>query len=99
MSVQKPTLVYFHVGGRGEVVRLLLELAGADYHYQSISFRNSPGEPWTEYKEKHEAELTFGQVPLYQEPGKMIHATRFFVTIAYSSSQRWCEHRTKRQYH
>lgn len=68
-DVQKPTLVYFHIGGRAEISRLLLEIAGVDYQYHSISFRNSPGEPWPEYKEKHAAELTFGQVPQYKEPG------------------------------
>jgi glutathione S-transferase len=68
-GVSKPTLTYFHLGGKAEGARLLLELAGVNYDYVSISFRNSPGLSWDDYKAKHEAELTFGQVPRYQEAG------------------------------
>jgi len=64
MNTEKPTLVYFHLVGRAEVARLILELAGVDYHYHSISHPifKGPGEPWEEYKAKHADELTFGQV-------------------------------------
>jgi len=64
MNTEKPILVYFHLVGRAEVARLILELAGVDYHFQSISHPifKSPGEPWEEYKAKHADELTFGQV-------------------------------------
>jgi len=77
-DVQKPTLAYFHLGGKGEVARLALEVAGVDYHYHSISFRNSPGDSWEEYKNKHADELTFGQIPLYKEPGGMLGTLNFF---------------------
>jgi len=69
MEVTKPTLTYFHLPGRGALPRLLLELAGADYHYESISYNKSPGHPWDEYKPKLGDVLTFGQIPLYSEPG------------------------------
>ena len=76
-DVQKPTLAYFHLGGKGEVARLALEVAGVDYHYHSITYKNSPGESWEEYKNKHADELTFGQIPHYKEPGGMLDCAPF----------------------
>jgi len=67
-SVSKPTLTYFHLGGKAEGIRLALEVAGVDYDYVSISFKGSPGVAWDEYKAKHEAQLAFGQVPRFQTP-------------------------------
>ena len=71
MNTEKPTLVYFHLAGRAEVPRLILELAEVDYHYHSIShpLNKGFGEPWEEYKAKHADELTFGQV-LHLRPSK-----------------------------
>lgn len=32
-SISKPTIIYFNFPGRAELSRLLLELAGVEYHY------------------------------------------------------------------
>ena len=69
-EVTKPTLTYFNLSGRGEGPRVLLELAGVDYEFHAVSFNGSPGEEWASYKAKIENNLTFGQIPWYQEPGK-----------------------------
>ena len=68
-EVTKPTLIYFNTVGRAEVARILLELAGINYHWHAIAWNNSPGESWEEYKKKHGEELVFGQLPQYKEPG------------------------------
>ncbi|KAL6049192.1 Glutathione S-transferase P [Balamuthia mandrillaris] len=69
MSVgTKPTLTYFNFAGRGEVPRLILELAGADYEWVGLSFHGSEGGDWGEYKSQHGEALAFGQVPRYQDP-------------------------------
>jgi glutathione S-transferase len=68
-SVTKPTLTYFHVLGRAELLRVLLEDAGVDYDYVSLPFHM--GKEWAELKAQFMAagKLAFGQVPLYEEPG------------------------------
>jgi len=68
-DVEKPTLIYFNIIARAEVPRLLLELAGVDYIWRPIAYNGSSGESWEEYKKEHSAELTFGQIPQYKEPG------------------------------
>ncbi|ELR15158.1 glutathione transferase subfamily protein [Acanthamoeba castellanii str. Neff] len=64
--VTKPTLTYFNVIGRAEVARLMLEDAGADYHFVPVA--NWPD--WSDDKARLTAagKLAFGQVPLYEEP-------------------------------
>jgi hypothetical protein len=77
--VDKPTLTYFNVSGWGIVPRLLLELADQDYHYEGISFRGGPGAPFDEIKAKYGDAITFGQVPLYSEPGLYFLFPLFFL--------------------
>jgi len=67
----KPIITYFNVGGRAEVFRLLLEIAGIDYDFVALNNPRFPtkNESWTTYKEKNADHLPFGQLPRYQEPG------------------------------
>jgi glutathione S-transferase len=62
-TVTKPTLTYFNVFARAEVPRLLLEDAGVDYDFVTVT-------NWPEVKAQLTAsgKLAFGQVPLYEEP-------------------------------
>ncbi|PRP85238.1 glutathione S-transferase Mu 6-like [Planoprotostelium fungivorum] len=57
---QKPTLYYFDLRGKGEVIRLLLEAAEIDYEYVSI-----PLATWNDNKQRYVAQglIPFGQVP------------------------------------
>ena len=68
-SVEKPTIIYFHTLGRGEVPRLIFELKGIDYDFHTVAHPWDPakkkGEPWEEYKAKHGDELLFGQACHY----------------------------------
>jgi glutathione S-transferase len=63
-TVTKPTLTYFHLLGRAELPRALLEDAGVDYDFVAVT-------NWPERKAQLIAEdkLAFGQLPLYEEPG------------------------------
>jgi glutathione S-transferase len=64
MAVTKPTLTYFNVFARAEVPRILLEDAGVDYDFVTVT-------NWAELKPQLIAagKLAFGQIPLYEEPG------------------------------
>ena len=64
--VTKPTLTYFNLIGRAEVARLMLEDAGADYHFVPVA----NWAEWSSDKARLTAagKLAFGQVPLYEEP-------------------------------
>ncbi len=59
-EVTKPTVTYFNLPLRAEVIRLILEEAGVDYDYVPVT-------NWAEQKKN--PKLAFGQVPLYEEPG------------------------------
>jgi len=63
-TVTKPTLTYFNLAGRGEVPRLILEDAGVDYDFVTIT-------NWAEVKPHYieSGKTPFGQLPLYEEPG------------------------------
>ncbi|ELR16918.1 glutathione stransferase [Acanthamoeba castellanii str. Neff] len=63
-TVTKPTLTYFHLLGRAELPRALLEDAGVDYDFVAVT-------NWPESKAQliAEGKLAFGQLPLYEEPG------------------------------
>jgi len=69
MSVTKPTITYFNVGGRAEHIRLLLEVAAVNYDYIGLNNPRYPTkhENWEDYKAKNIEHLTFGQVPRYQD--------------------------------
>lgn len=55
---RKPTLVYFPTRGRGEHVRLLLEVAGVEYVDDRVS--------WDDWPARKET-MPFGQVPYYED--------------------------------
>ncbi len=63
-TVTKPTLTYFNMAALGEVPRLILEEAGVDYDYVTMT-------NWAELKPEYVAsgKAAFGQLPLYEEPG------------------------------
>eukprot|EP01125_Pyxidicula_operculata_P010064 TRINITY_DN3311_c0_g1_i1.p1 TRINITY_DN3311_c0_g1~~TRINITY_DN3311_c0_g1_i1.p1 ORF type:complete len:239 (+),score=21.62 TRINITY_DN3311_c0_g1_i1:20-736(+) len=61
--VSKPTLTYFNVAGRGEVIRLMLEDSGTDYDFDVVTRDTLAAK-----KEELADELLFKQVPLYREP-------------------------------
>jgi len=62
-KVSKPTLTYFNLVARGEVSRLILEVAGVDYEYDTVT-----GKDWQAKKAELGDALLFRQVPLYREP-------------------------------
>jgi glutathione S-transferase len=69
-DMQKPTLIYFEVRGRGEVIRLLLAEAGVDWHEHPITQGGAPqgGRP-TDFAEiKASGLLPFDAAPVWEEP-------------------------------
>eukprot|EP01089_Gocevia_fonbrunei_P012231 TRINITY_DN282_c0_g1_i1.p1 TRINITY_DN282_c0_g1~~TRINITY_DN282_c0_g1_i1.p1 ORF type:complete len:209 (-),score=63.64 TRINITY_DN282_c0_g1_i1:90-716(-) len=60
MSFSKPRITYFNLAGRAEPARVLLEEAGVDYEFVGVT-------DWANQKVALAAELTFGQLPLYQD--------------------------------
>lgn len=68
--MHKPTLIYFTIRGRGEVIRLLLAEAGVDYLAHPVGKGGAPenGRP-TDFAElKASGLLPFEALPVWEEP-------------------------------
>ena len=59
-------LYYFHVYGKGEPIRLLLNHAGAEFEDVKVT-----GPSWQEMKADPER-CPFGQVPVFEKDGKVM---------------------------
>lgn len=70
-TMPKPTLLYFPVRGRGEVIRLLLAEAGVDYQEHPVGKGTPPhgGRPTDLAALQADGTLPFGAVPVWEEPG------------------------------
>jgi len=67
-KVHKPTLYYFGTRGIAEPIRILLHEAKVDYEEVNLGTYNPEGQPKPFLDLIASGQLTFNQVPLWQEP-------------------------------